>query len=182
MQGRQNRPEITFRRGSFTPPQAPSVMQKTLFGKIRKIVLWTIATFLLVLLVLPLLLYNYSLSLLETMPEKPTIHITHQRAQELWSSRERCTPQDCASTTPYWPYRWLAAGAIDDSTTPMNLDAAYENMSTMASQVAIHHMRQVHFSGSGMLWWHITHTYLTIWLQRNWSTNEIASKFREIGS
>jgi hypothetical protein len=157
-------------------------MHKTMLRPIRKILVWLMAGVLLILLIVPLILYEHSMRLLDEMPDKPKILLAQQETDELWASQEVCEPEECASITPYWIHRWLVVAIINDYITPMELNAVYENVSKMASQIAIHHMREGHFKGRGMLWWHLTHAYLGIWLQRNWSIKEIATKYRLINA
>ncbi len=157
-------------------------MQKNNYRKIGKFLAWVGVGVFLFLLALPLAVYKHTLSLLDKMPSKPEVYLTQQKVDELWALHEICKPKECASISPYWVYRWLFVATINDNLTPMDLNAAYRNVSKMASQIAISHMRQGHFSKVKTLWWHLTHAYLGIWLQRNWSAKEIAAKYKLINA
>ena len=135
-----------------------------------------------VLLIVPLALYQHSIGLLDTMPTKAETELPKEEADKLWAANEDFKPDECASITPYWLYRWLVVAIINDYITRMQVNSAYSNVSKMASRIAIYHMRQGHFHGKGMLWWHITHAFLGIWLQRNWSTSEIVAKYKAINA
>jgi hypothetical protein len=76
----------------------------------------------------------------------------------------------------------LLFAVINEHVRPVAAETPYQNVSKMASRVAIAHMRNEHLKGKGMLWWHLTHTNLSIWVQRNWTPNEIASKYNQIGA
>ena len=116
-------------------------------NKVKKITVWSGVILLVTFLLLPLIIYNYSLGLVDTMPEKSDIQLTEKKVEEIWLTNEKCTAEECASITPYWLYRWLATAIVNDYITPVDLGAAYENTSKMAFQVAIYHLRQGHFKG-----------------------------------
>ncbi len=94
-----------------------------------------------VLMILPLIIYKYSLSLLDEMPIKPVIMLIPTEVGELWSNKEICTEEQCASITPYWIYRWVFVALVNDNITRIDLKSLYENTPKMASHVAIYHMR-----------------------------------------
>jgi hypothetical protein len=142
-----------------------------------KILAWLSTIFIVLVLVLPLALYQYTVSLLEKMPEKSNVKLSDIQSDEVWMSQEKCSVEECASITPYWIYKWLAVALVNDLITFKDSEAPYDNVSNMCSKIAIQHLRQSHFKAKGMLWWHLTHANLSIWLQRNWSANEISSKY-----
>jgi hypothetical protein len=144
----------------------------------KKVMVCLFGIVLVVMLVFPLGLYKYTISLVERMPEKSSIELSQTQAIELWVSKEKCSPNECASTTPYWIYSWLVAALVNDFVIPINTETLDDRLSKMSSQIALQHLREVNFKGKGMLWWHLTHLNLSIWLQRNWSANEIASKYK----
>ena len=150
--------------------------------RIRKFVAVTSILLISLLAVAPLALYSYTLGLLSEMPKYSTQELSEKEASEMWVSNEHCTPSQCSSITPYWIYRWLFGAVTNDLVTPVETGAIYSNVSKMASQVAIYHMRQGHVKDKGMGWWHLTHINLSIWLQRNWEAKYIAAKFIEINA
>lgn len=131
-------------------------------------------------LALPPALYFYTIDLVDVMPEKPNVLLSQGEVSRLWRENERCSHEVCSSTTPYWINRWLITALISDNLYKISPDRLQENTSVMASKIALTHMRSGHFKGSGMLWWHLTHAFLGIWVQRNWEENEIASKYAKI--
>lgn len=149
---------------------------------IKSKLLWLVVSALLIVLIAPLALYKHAIGLVESMPEKPAILLSQEKVLELWALKETCKPEECASITPYWIYRWLLAAVINDYVASVEVELPYRNISRMASQISIDHMRIGNFNGKGMLWWHLTHACLGIWVQRNWGAMEIATKYSSIHS
>lgn len=134
---------------------------------------------LVIFLVVPLVVYKHAIDLVASMPEKPTMLLQENEVADLWASNEKCSMNECASITPYWMYRWLVMASFNDYVAPVSEDNVYRNYSKMASRIAINHLRNDQFIGKGMLWWHVTNVSLGIWLQRNWSPSEIATKYKQ---
>ena len=147
---------------------------------ILKIFAWISTGIFIVVLSAPLIVYQHALGLVDGFPQKSNLPLSEGEAAELWGAKEKCKPEQCASITPYWIYRWLSMAIINDNIYQIDTNVPYQNVSVMASRVAITYMREGHFKGKGMLWWHLTHACLGIWVQRNWSANEIASKYKQI--
>jgi len=143
----------------------------------KKVIARLFLSVLFAMLVFPLGMYKYTISLVEKMPEKTNIGLSQAQAIELWKSKEKCLPDQCASITPYWIYSWIVTALVNDLVTPVITDSLNDRLSIMSSQIALQHLRDGNFKGKGMLWWHLTHLNLCIWLQRNWSAYEIASKY-----
>ncbi len=153
-----------------------------MYRKLGKYLAWVIVGVFLFLLALPLVAYKHTLSLLDEMPNKSDIILTQQEIDVIWSSNETCSTKECESISPYWVYRWILVATINDYVMPIEPNLAYSNVSKMASQIAISHMRQGHIKRVKMLWWHMTHAFLGIWIQRNWSANEITTKYQGINA
>ena len=143
---------------------------------------WFSLVLLVLMMTVPPLVYQYSTSLAEALPQKPTSVLSEAEATELWNRVEDCDPEECASITPCWVYRWLVAGYINDHFRKIDRDIVYHDISRMASKIAISHMRSNDVNRKSMLWSHLTHTNLSIWLQRNWSDREVATKYSQINS
>jgi len=155
-------------------------MQTTKLRKYGKTFVWLMIGVLFILLIAPLVLYQHSMRLIDTMPVKAEASLTRQEIDKLWATREDCNPEECASITPYWLYRFLMDALIKEFTTLEEPNAACGNLSKMASRIAVNHLRQSHLKRKQMLWWHLTHAFLSIWLQRNWTAGEIAEKYMAI--
>ncbi|CAA0123354.1 Uncharacterised protein [BD1-7 clade bacterium] len=152
---------------------------------LRKIVLTVCSLFLALIIGLPLYVYNESLSLLTIYPEPiAETNISNQEISAYWKEHEPKVDQvKYSQITPYWIYDWLAAAVLHDH-LGINKTDPYSKVSIMASRIAIHHMRMGATTNkpSGMLWWHILHVSLGIYIQRNWSAKEIVVKYRAINS
>lgn len=148
--------------------------------RIRKIAVITSSLLVLLVALAPLALYSYTLSSLNQMPKRSTQELSAEKVSEMWAVKETCTYSKCSSITPYWIYRMLFGAAINDFVTPIDENAIYGNVSLMASEVAIEHIRQGDLEKEGMVWWHLKYTNLGIWIQRNWDAKDIAEKYNEI--
>jgi hypothetical protein len=125
----------------------------------------------------PLLVYFHAIGRLSEMPQKAPGSLTVSEFERLWIEHEKIQPGEIAGITPYWIYRWILGALINDYITPIETEVIYGNVSTMASEVAMRHMRRTGHETRGMLWWHVTHASLSIWIQRHWSAQEIAAKY-----
>ena len=138
-----------------------------------------------VVIALPPLTYNYALSLLDVMLEKAeVITISEKELKDRWAENEpKASLLHFNSITPYWFYKWIVAATVSDSMSRFNIDP-YQNASLMASKIAITHMRDTSAdkNTNGMLWWHILHGSLSIYIQRNWTAEEIVIKYSVINS
>lgn len=140
---------------------------------------------LLTILGLPIYIYTDSLSKLNSFPEKPyPIDMNDDQLVNQWANHEKkATIKNYDSITPFWLYKWLGMAILHDYFHIKSFDA-YTNVSSMAGQIAITHMRK---STSlkhrlKMSDWHILHISLSIYIQRNWSAKEILAKYNEIDS
>jgi len=152
-------------------------MHSAVLRPLKIVAAWLTATVLMLFLCAPLLVYQHTLGLVDPLPTKPTALLSQRQVDQMWAARESCSQEVCASITPYWIYGWLTVAIVNDFIYRLDTMAPYDNVSRMASQIAIQHMRSGKFKGRGMLWWHLTHVCLGIWLQRNWTPSEIATEF-----
>jgi len=149
---------------------------------LKKIVITILLLVFVIVIAVPPLTYNYALSLIDDMPDKSEVIIISEK--EIWAENEpKANRLNFNSITPYWFYKWLVSAAISDSLLWGNIDP-YQNCSLMASKIAITHMRDTAADKktNGMLWWHILHSSLSVYIQRNWTAEEIAIKYGVINS
>jgi len=124
-------------------------------------------------LALPWAFYGYSLSLVEGRPTTPTIRAESEDVERVWAIHEGSLKQeDLAAISPYWFYKWSWCAL---ELAGCGRDSAYSNVSATASFVAIWYLRDGHFKGKGMAWWHVAHASLTIWIQRHMTPRELVT-------
>lgn len=126
----------------------------------------------LLLTLAPLISYQFHLSLIGAMPQKPkSSQIEKSAFKEDWASIEpNLSAENVDDITPYWIYRWL-----------LNLNP-YKYSSVTAYQVSLHYLRESDIHSKvkgGMLRWHLMVASLSIWLQRNWAAEELLAKHNE---
>ena len=133
------------------------------------------------LIAAPWLVYNYSLSLLDTLPSVPQLTtVTKSRLSQQWIATEKYVTEDnVGKITPYWNYTWLVASIANSAFSDKLVDP-YTSISAMASEIAIHHMQQTEVKTTSTFWWHVLHANLSIWLQRNWEPKEILTKYKNL--
>lgn len=134
-------------------------------GRFRQFLAFvTCATFAL-LLIFPLILYWMGLNAVDGRPEKPRQLATIEEQSIIWKhARGTCTPHVSADD----PYSYLASILFAQSkkhTPPDQLVTWW-----VARDYLSTHKRY-----KGMGWWHLSGAALTIWLSRNWTTEEILS-------
>lgn len=96
-------------------------------------------------------------------PELPTLSISQLEKEEIWRRARGSGEPNVISITPY---EYIFANAFGDERKPGLLVAWW-----VASQYLLEHREQ-----KGMSWWHLSGAALTIWLTRNWSTEQILAK------
>lgn len=111
----------------------------------------------------PLALYWLGLSAIDTLPEPPVAIASVEQQAGVWM-RER--GQGAPSVKRLSPHSYLLAWR---SATPLDPGAL------VAWRVASHHLL-AHRRSTGMFWWHLSGAALTIWITRNWSTEQIMSQ------
>ncbi len=133
--------------------------------------------------VLPWLLYFYTLSFLDVLPEPATNALTVEEQDKIWNENEtNLDINNFNSITPYWFYRFLSMAIINDvfriKVSEKDLTG---NMSRIAGRIALDYSRAGHFhrgEARGMAIWHVTNMSLTIWIQRNWTSQEAIWTFK----
>ena len=145
--------------------------------KLIKILIGVCVFFAAFIIVLPWVVYWYSLSLVEGRPVPASTQMTTAELRRVWSENEDgLSEEKLDKITPYWFYNFLFCGY---GLKQCSMKEIKRNSSNMASFVAIWYLRDDHYKGRGMLWWHIAGTSLGIWLQRNWSPEQLAASYIE---
>jgi len=149
--------------------------------KLIKILVGVCVFFTAFIIVLPWVVYWYSLSLVEGRPAPASNRLTTAEVRRVWAENERyLKKENLDQITPYWFYKFMVYATANDS---LGIEIAgkriSEGTSQMAGFVAIWYLRDGHFKGRRMLWWHISGMSLSIWLQRNWSPEQLAASYIE---
>lgn len=150
---------------------------------IRKLSLAVCGILFLVFLLSPWYLYHRSLSLLISYPE-PTVvsDLSQSELEAYWKTIEpKADIESLGSSTPYWFYSWLVA-AISNDYFDFQIVDPYAQASVMTSQIALNHMSSGVRSNAkhSMLWRHLLHASLSIYIQRSWSAKEIVNTHKAI--
>jgi hypothetical protein len=147
--------------------------------KIKKILIVIFILVSVVVAALPWIVYSYYLSLVDGRPTPPNTNLPVDELNRVWSENEKdLRKENLGDITPYWFYKFIVYAFANDSLGIKITDKQITaGMSEMAGFVAIWYLRDGNFKGKGMLWWHITHTSLGIWLQRNWSPEQLATSY-----
>ncbi|MDY6857496.1 MAG: hypothetical protein SWO11_22885 [Thermodesulfobacteriota bacterium] len=149
---------------------------------IKKLILSFILIAIFLVAIAPLAVYKLTLSNVDK-PVRPTILISGDDLLEYWAKYDHVENiDDISNTTPYWIYKWLIVAIFEKQIKDRGFTIEINNISKMAGLIALNHLRESDFKPStgGMLNWHMTSINLGIWIQRNWSAIEIASKHKEI--
>ena len=154
----------------------PSVMRL----RARPIIIGLAVLLALLIAGLPWAFYWYSMSLVDGRPVPPTRNISSGEVEAVWTAQEGSLSRDrVRDITPYWFYHWLLC-AFELKKCLGN--EPYENMSRMASYIALSYLRNGHFKGRGMGQWHPAHANLSIWIQRNMSPEDIVAAYLDAKS
>lgn len=111
----------------------------------------------------PLTLYWLGLSAVDSLPEPPAAIASMEQQAVVWV-RER--GQGAPSVNRLSPHSYLLAWGTATPPDPGEL---------VAWRVASDHLL-AHRRSTGMFWWHLSGAALTIWITRNWSTEQIMSQ------
>ena len=125
--------------------------------------LWLIASAVLLVAAAPLGLYWLGLNAVESLPVPPERVGSAQEQKEAWI---KVRGQGAPQVQKLNPYSYLYSV----------VSAAPQDPSALAAwQVASEHLL-VHRRFTGMSWWHLSGAALTIWVSRNWSSEQILSQ------
>lgn len=122
-----------------------------------------LALFAIVALVLPLALYWVGLNGVDGLPPKPVRLVSHEQQLFVW---RQARGVGMPSVVPMDPYSVTMALFASSGRSPADELIAW----WVASDYLIDRQRY-----KGMGWWHLSGTTLTIWLSRNWSSQELLS-------
>lgn len=123
------------------------------------------------LLSAPWAIYELGLSNIATLPVPPDSPKTTAATEKaIWDQFEKPGP---VAVTPMSPYSYIAVMAANEmSLTPG---------ARIAWFVARNH-NAGNLKNRRTIWWHLSGIALTIWLTRNWSTDQLIAKANEISS
>ena len=149
---------------------------------IKKLILAFILIAISVVGIAPLVIYKITNDQIEK-PAKPSVLIESTEVKGYWVENDHVElVDDISSITPYWIYKWFFVSMVEEQLENSGITIKVNNISRMAGLIALNHLRNSDFRHEigGMLNWHMTNINLGIWIQRNWSAIEIASKHKEI--
>ncbi len=135
----------------------------------KKTLLLIIASTVVALVSAPWLLYAIGLMNVSGRPERAKISITDKEAKILWNELNETGPVHISKIGP-WDYI-LLFGADDPLKGIPGMKAA--------GFVARDH-NSGHLNNKRMGCWHLSGAAVTIWLCRNWTTEDILAKVKEI--
>jgi len=129
---------------------------------VRRLLLGLLATGALLVVVMPIALYWVGIYAVDSLPSPPSELASAEQRSTAWQQvRGRGEPKIHALT----PYSYLFDIAANAEQDPGKL---------AAWQVASDHLL-THRRNPGMVWWHLSGAALTIWISRNWTTEQILS-------
>ncbi len=129
-----------------------------------RIALTTIALLAVVVVASSLALYWVGLSGVQGLPDRPTELAPVEQRQLVWRQARGSGQPTVEAMNPYSVGLKLLLPA-PSRTTPGELVAWW-----VASGYLLEHQKH-----KGMAWWHLSGMALTIWLSRNWSSEELMS-------
>jgi hypothetical protein len=112
----------------------------------------------------PLALYTLGLSGIEGRPKKPSQIASRQLQLSVWNCANGLEPAQIAPETPY-SLAWSLA-----FNQPKSVSASERVLWWVASDYLTEHQQQ-----RSMGWWHLSGAALSVWLSRNWTTEELLS-------
>jgi hypothetical protein len=147
--------------------------------KIKRILIIINAAVFVIIAAIPWIVYSYSLSLVQGRPIPTKTMLSTDDLDRVWNENEKdLHKENLGDITPYWFYKFIIYGFANDS---LGIKITEKQISSgtshMAGFIALWYLRDGNFKGKGMLWWHISGASLGIWLQRNWSSEQLAASF-----
>ena len=141
---------------------------------IKKIVLFIIILSVVFLMAVPLLIYNYEISSLNELPKTKKTSISKKELVKQWNKIEKnVSIEDLDSITPYWVYRLILADTFKRN--------PFKNTSRMAFKVAKNYIREVEEkTGKKRKGYILRYISLGIWIQRNWTAEQIVEEYNMI--
>lgn len=116
----------------------------------------------------PWLLYGIGLSNIEGRPTFAVNRvISEEEAQQLWQEMRETEPIQVKKLNP-WQYVLFCVQSVE----------RIPSMSVTWSVARDYN--HLHLKNRKMLYWHLSGAALSIWLTRNWSTQDILAKAKEI--
>jgi hypothetical protein len=132
--------------------------------RIRRFVTAVICTTSVLLLGLPFALYSLGLNGVDGRPQKPPHLASAEQKTAVWKRAGGSGVPNVGRDNPY-SYAASMFSAQGPRTPPGPLVTWW-----VAREYLVNHKRY-----EGMGWWHLSGASLTIWLSRNWTSDEILS-------
>lgn len=149
---------------------------------LKKSLLILVSGLTILVFLLPMGIYWHTLGFVNPKPVKPTELIIRSKLRIYWEKHDLSNIDKVSSITPYWMYYFLFVVVAHDYFKYDGIKPLYSKVSKMAGMIAIAHMREGYYDRDkrSMLWWHLTHISLSIWIQRHWEPIEIVSKYQQM--
>ncbi len=132
--------------------------------RVRRLIALTLCFVAALLMALPLGLYWLGLSFVDGFPQKPLQLASREQQALVWNEARGDGLPRIQAMSPY-SVAFTLLGRDYTSASPDQRIAW-----RVASSYLITHQRN-----KGMSWWHLSGAALTIWLTRNWTSEEILS-------
>ena len=117
----------------------------------------------------PWILYKVGLANIEGRPSLPlNMALTADEAQTLWTEFKEVGPIQVEKLSP-WHYVLL-----------MFVDNNKPKPGEYLAWFVARNYNSAHLHNKRMIYWHLSGASLTIWLTRNWSTEQLLAKVKEI--
>jgi len=135
----------------------------------KKIILIFFVVLVTLILAGPWLLYAIGLTNVSGRPTLPITSVTDEEAKNIWVDLKETGSVRITKIGP-WDYILMVL-APSTQKKPVGMHATW----FVVSDYNINQLKN-----KNMLYWHISGAAMTIWLSRNWTTEEILSKVKEI--
>lgn len=135
----------------------------------KKKIIIILAVIIFIIAMAPWLLYGIGLYNVSGRPEYASTKITNEEAKIIWKELRETGPIHVEQISP-WEYALLFF-----KKKPLN---NYPGMNSAWFVVRDFNLNRIENKRIGF--WHLSGASMTIWLTRNWTTNEILSKVKEI--
>lgn len=137
----------------------------------RKLAFAVVGTGLALLLLAPWAVYELGLSNIAMLPAPPdSPNITAATEKAIWIQFEKPGP---VAVTRLTPYDYIRALTTNEWPLPPGARLAW----FVARNYNVGNLKNPR-----TIWWHISGMALTIWLTRNWSTDQLIARANEISS
>jgi hypothetical protein len=127
-------------------------------------------------LLLPVLIYWWGLSNLETEPVPSTIKLTSEQEQEIWRKEKEVGNPYIKSVTPYGYILYFSCSTKKG----LNATECMEGYPGLRlSALAVRRQVGKQLAGKGSVVWQITWLAYTIWVTQHWDVHQILATYHE---